>query len=40
MQVINKQRGDFNDSDLRIAKGLADMLGKKFRFELGGSDAY
>lgn len=37
MQVINKQRGDFNDADLRLGKGLADMLGNKFRFELGGT---
>lgn len=37
MQIINKQRGDFNDADLRLGKGLADMLGKKFRFELGGT---
>lgn len=37
IQIINKQRGDFNDADLRLGKGLADMLGKKFRFELGGT---
>lgn len=37
MQVINKQKGDFNDADLRLGQGLAQMLGKKFRFELGGT---
>lgn len=37
MQVINKQRGDFIDSDLRLGNGLTEMIGKKFRFELGGT---
>ena len=37
MQIINKGCGDYNDGDLRLGKGLADMLGKKFRFELGGT---
>lgn len=37
IQIINKQRGDYHDGDLRLGQGLADMLGKKFRFELGGT---
>ncbi|UAA40686.1 Flp pilus assembly complex ATPase component TadA [Paraneptunicella aestuarii] len=37
VQFINKQKGDFNDKDLELARQLADMLGNKFRFELGGT---
>lgn len=37
VQFINKQRGEFNDKDLELARQLADMLGNKFRFELGGT---
>ncbi len=37
MQVINKAKGDFVDADLQLAKGLGDMLGNKFRYELGGT---
>lgn len=37
LQFINKQRGDFNDADLNMAKGLTEILGNKFRYELGGT---
>ncbi|XOV81434.1 MAG: ATPase, T2SS/T4P/T4SS family [Aestuariibacter sp.] len=37
MQIINKNKGDFHDSDLELGKGLGEMLGNKFRFELGGT---
>lgn len=38
LQVINKQSGTFNDSDLELAQQLATLLGEKFRFELGGTN--
>lgn len=37
MQIINKAKGDFQDADLNLGKGLAEMLGNKFRYELGGT---
>ncbi|MCU7553383.1 ATPase, T2SS/T4P/T4SS family [Alteromonas sp. ASW11-19] len=38
MQIINKQQGSFNDDDLQLAQELANILGAKFRFELGGTN--
>ncbi|MBU2980109.1 GspE/PulE family protein [Alteromonas sp. C1M14] len=38
MQVINKTAGPFNDNDLKVAEELAEILGNKFRFELGGTN--
>ncbi|GGW78327.1 general secretory pathway protein GspE [Alteromonas halophila] len=38
MQIINKQSGSFNDADLETAKELAELLGAKFRYELGGTN--
>lgn len=38
IQIINKQNGSFNDSDLERAKALSLVLGAKFRFELGGTN--
>lgn len=38
MQIINKQNGSFNDTDLERAQSLALVLGAKFRFELGGTN--
>lgn len=37
LQIINKKAGSFDDNDLSLAKALADLLGNKFRFELGGT---
>ncbi|MBC3765134.1 ATPase, T2SS/T4P/T4SS family [Neptunicella marina] len=37
LQVINKRKGDFSDSDLQIAQDLAKIIGNKFRYELGGT---
>ncbi|MDF2178558.1 ATPase, T2SS/T4P/T4SS family [Aliiglaciecola sp. CAU 1673] len=37
MQIINKHRGDFTSEDLDLANELAAMIGKKFRYELGGT---
>ena len=38
MQIINKQQGSFDDTDLEIAQELTSILGTKFRFELGGTN--
>ncbi|QJR80640.1 GspE/PulE family protein [Alteromonas pelagimontana] len=38
IQIINKQVGAFNDTDLTLARDLADILGNKFRYELGGTN--
>ena len=38
MQIINKQSGSFNDTDLELAQSLAKIIGTKFRFELGGTN--
>ena len=38
MQLINKQTGPFNGSDLIVAKQLTELLGNKFRYELGGTN--
>lgn len=38
MQVINKQTGPFNDKDLELAEQLTELLGNKFRYELGGTN--
>ena len=38
IQVINKQSGSFTDSDLQLAKELTELLGAKFRYELGGTN--
>lgn len=37
LQVINKKVGSFSDTDLDMGRELADVLGNKFRFELGGT---
>ena len=37
MQIINKKDGDFNVGDLALANAIADIMGKKFRYELGGT---
>lgn len=37
MQIINKTVGSFADSDLDLANGLSEILGNKFRYELGGT---
>ncbi|WP_431307753.1 GspE/PulE family protein [Agaribacter marinus] len=37
MQVINKSSGSFNDDDLALATKIANTLGDKFRYELGGT---
>nr|WP_136251368.1 ATPase, T2SS/T4P/T4SS family [Ningiella ruwaisensis] len=37
MQIINKKGGDFGHGDLETAMEIADMLGDKFRYELGGT---
>ncbi len=39
LQIINKKSGSFDDSDLKIAEQLADKIGAKFRYELGGTRA-
>ncbi len=37
MQIINKQQGPFTNRDMTIAKALTEVLGNKFRYELGGT---
>lgn len=37
MQLINKKPDGFDDDDLQLATELADILGDKFRYELGGT---
>ncbi|MDN4502545.1 ATPase, T2SS/T4P/T4SS family [Alteromonadaceae bacterium BrNp21-10] len=37
LQVINKRKGDFSDDDLQIAQDLTQIIGNKFRYELGGT---
>ncbi|WJG09934.1 GspE/PulE family protein [Aliiglaciecola sp. LCG003] len=37
MQIINKKVGSFGDADLRLANSLAEIIGNKFRYELGGT---
>jgi type II secretory ATPase GspE/PulE/Tfp pilus assembly ATPase PilB-like protein len=37
MQVINKADKGFDNDDLNLALKIADMLGDKFRYELGGT---
>lgn len=37
MQIINKKVGVFADSDLLLANSLSEILGNKFRYELGGT---
>ncbi|WP_218353313.1 GspE/PulE family protein [Alteromonas lipotrueiana] len=37
MQIINKNNGTFEEEDLELAKEVSDILGKKFRYELGGT---
>lgn len=39
LQIINKSSGQFNDNDLKVAQKLADLIGAKFRYELGGTSA-
>lgn len=39
MQIINKKVGYFDDADLDLANGLAEVLGNKFRYELGGTSS-
>lgn len=37
IQIINKKVGSFADADLRLANSLSEILGNKFRYELGGT---
>lgn len=37
MQIINKKVGAFGDADLSLANSLSEILGNKFRYELGGT---
>lgn len=37
MQIINKKVGTFADADLDLANALSEILGNKFRYELGGT---
>lgn len=37
MQIINKAGGSFDDTDLSLAQDIADLLGDRFRYELGGT---
>lgn len=37
MQIINKKVGSFADADLDMANALSEVLGNKFRYELGGT---
>lgn len=37
MQIINKKNGPFTNRDLGIAQKLNEILGNKFRYELGGT---
>ncbi|MDT0595632.1 GspE/PulE family protein [Glaciecola petra] len=37
MQIINKAPSGFNDNDQELAMEIADILGDKFRYELGGT---
>lgn len=37
MQLINKKGGDFDEADLELGIQIGDMLGDKFRYELGGT---
>lgn len=37
LQIINKKVGAFGDADLRLANSLSEILGNKFRYELGGT---
>lgn len=39
MQVINKAGGGFDDNDLALASQIADLLGDRFRYELGGTSS-
>ncbi|MCW8091012.1 GspE/PulE family protein [Alteromonas sp. ASW11-130] len=38
MQIINKRSGSFDDADLELAKQVAEIIGNKFRYELGGTN--
>jgi type II secretory ATPase GspE/PulE/Tfp pilus assembly ATPase PilB-like protein len=37
MQIINKKTGGFADAHLRVAIAVAEIIGKQFRYELGGT---
>ncbi|MCV2884320.1 GspE/PulE family protein [Aestuariibacter sp. AA17] len=37
LQIINKKTGGFNERDLQVANEIANLFGKKFRYELGGT---
>jgi type II secretory ATPase GspE/PulE/Tfp pilus assembly ATPase PilB-like protein len=37
MQIINKKDGAFSFADLALATAIAEVMGKKFRYELGGT---
>ena len=37
MQIINKKDVAFSDDDLALANAIAEIIGKKFRYELGGT---
>ena len=37
MQIINKQQGEFQAGDLKLANTVGEILGNKFRYELGGT---
>jgi len=37
MQIINKKDAAFTEDDLALANAIAEIMGKKFRYELGGT---
>ena len=37
MQIINKKDAAFTEQDLNFANAVAEIMGKKFRYELGGT---
>lgn len=37
MQIINKKDGEFSSDDLDLANQISVIIGKKFRYELGGT---
>lgn len=38
MQIINKKEAPFDEADLLLAESLSNILGRKFRYELGGTE--
>jgi GAF domain-containing protein len=37
IQIINKKDAAFTEADLTLANAIAEIMGKKFRYELGGT---